>query len=133
MVRCTKIAQRDRRSGRRNASTCIPKGQRTMETIPRNIMHSAQTLQWWSIGAWIRLAIAGGLLVPAGVVMIADGDAGSGVLAMLAGAAVAFVATWRAARALNAADPTEAPARPASSAAPATASAGSLARSPLRA
>ncbi len=87
-----------------------------MENLDRGSMNAGDARRWWSIGLWTRLALAAGLMVPAGLTWMTDGgDAiAHGAMLALAGAGLAYGAALRAKRSLDAADraETDAPVSP---------------------
>jgi hypothetical protein len=77
-----------------------------MDECPRDRINAPDVRRWWSIGLWTRLAMAGGLMVPAGVTWMADGGDAlvHGMLLALAGAGLAYGAGRRALGAIDAID-----------------------------
>ena len=77
-----------------------------MHNAPTPAISPSDARRWWSIGLLTRVAIAGGLLVPAGLVMMADGgDAvAQGILLAFAGVVVAMLAVRRVNRMLGVVD-----------------------------
>lgn len=67
-----------------------------MPIQPSSRMTPAEARRWWTTGLWTRLAMAGGLAVPAGLALAfeAGGAPEAGILVALAGA-LAAVAGWR--------------------------------------
>jgi hypothetical protein len=79
-----------------------------MDRITRDYVKSADTGRWWAIGVWMRLTMIGGMMVPAGLLMVLDGGAAAQSLALtLGGAALAAVGWWRSKVAIGAVDDPE--------------------------
>lgn len=77
-----------------------------MDRYALHRMNAPDARRWWSIGLWTRLAMAGGMVVPAGLTWMTDGGDAlvHGMLLALAGAGLAYGAGHRALRAIDAVD-----------------------------